>query len=302
MPRTCRTRHRPVRDLGAVARQLDAIAEEAGWDGPPMLIGLTDEGVDDMNPPAPVPGSSGTDPADLVASLVGFDAPAEWEAMAVVVQGRSWALDDRSADPRPVRLTHVVDRHGGLASVIRHAGEEPMVRTETGEGRLIDVCRRCLGLTTAPPPSDSTALWALLWLDHLLARAARGERLRGLVAAARAHPGVEMVAEHEPKLVDMAAERLVRIGRMMGEARNWAHLRRAASAGEWPVENLAPDGAAWMDDGMFARWVLAEFPLLDEYLEELDRLLPASTVIAVRAVLAEWDLLDPPGDPASEVS
>ena len=92
MARTCRTSRRPPRDLDALARQLDAIAEEAGWGAPPLLIGLTDEGVDDLNPPAPVPGSSGTDPADLVASLVGFDAPAEWQAVAIVVQGRSWAL------------------------------------------------------------------------------------------------------------------------------------------------------------------------------------------------------------------
>ncbi len=74
--RTCRPRPRPTRDLEALARRLDAIAEEAGWGSPPLLIGLTDEGVDDVNPPAPVPGSSGTHPEDLVASLVGFDAPA----------------------------------------------------------------------------------------------------------------------------------------------------------------------------------------------------------------------------------
>jgi hypothetical protein len=292
MARTCRTSRRPPRDLDALARQLDAIAEEAGWGAPPLLIGLTDEGVDDLNPPAPVPGSSGTDPADLVASLVGFDAPAEWQAVAIVVQGRSWALGDRWADPRPVRLTHVVDRHGEVASVIRHAGDDPMIRGEAGQGRLVDVCRRCLGLATAPPPSDSTALWALLWLDGLLARAARGERLRDLVTAARAHPAIEMVAENEPDLADIAAVGLVRLGRMMGEARDWRHLRRASAAGDWPVENLDPEGAAWMDDGMFARWVMAEFPMLDDYLEALDHLLPESVVAGVRGVLAEWDLLD----------
>ncbi len=291
MARTCRSRPRPTRDLEALARRLDAIAEEAGWGAPPLLIGLTGEEVDDVNPPAPVPGSSGTDPADLVASLVGFDAPATWDAMAVVVHGRSWALDDTDTDPRPIRLTHVVDRHGGSASVMRHAGEEPTVGGPEGQGRLVDVCLRALGLATAPPPEESTGLWALLWLDGLLARAARGEALAGLVAVARAHPAVEMVAEREPELVDEAAHRLVRLGRLFGQARDWPHLRRAAAAGEWPVEDLDPEGAAWMDDGMFARWVTADFPLLDDYLAELDTLLSEHVMAGVRGVLAQWELL-----------
>ena len=293
MARTCRTRScpRPDRDIGVLARKLDAIAEEAGWGAPPLLIGLTDDGVDDVNPPAPVPGSSGTDPADLVASLVGFDAPAEWEAMAVVVEGRAWALDEGAADPRPVRLTHVVDRDGGVASVLRHAGEEPVLGGADGQGRLVDVCRRALGLATAPPPEESTELWALFWMDGLLARAARGETPAGPIAAARAHPAIEMVARHEPDLVDLAAERLVRLGRIFGQARDWPHLRSAAVAGEWPVEHLDPEGAAWMDDGMFARWVTADLPRLEDFLAELDGLLPEKAMTGVRAVLAQWDLL-----------
>ena len=291
MARTCRSRPRPPRDLETLARRLDALAEEAGWGTPPLLIGLTDEGVDDRNPPAPVPGSAGTDPTDLVASLLGFDAPATWEAMAVVVHGRSWALDDRSADPRPLRLTHVVDRRGDAASVMRHAGGEPTVGGPDGHGRLVDVCRRALGLATAPPPEESTGFWALLWLDGLMARAARGERLADLVAAARAHPAIELVAGQEPDLVEEAAHRLVRLGRLFGRARDWSHLRRAAAAGEWAVEDLDPEGAAWMDDGMFARWVTAGFPLLDDYLGELDLLVSDHVMVGVRAVLAQWELL-----------
>jgi hypothetical protein len=291
MGRSCRTRPRPTRDLDALARHLDAIAEEAGWGTPPLLVGLTDEGVDEVTPPAPLPGASGTAPDDLVGSLVGFVAPADWEALAVVVQGRSWLLDDTAADPRPVRLTHVVDRQGSVASVIRHAGEEPQARADPGVGRLVDVCRRALGLATPPPPEDSTELWALVWLDNIVTRVARGERLRGLVAAAHAHPAVEMVAEHDPDLVDEAVLRLVRLGVMLGHGRPWPKLRAACAAGEWLVEGLSPEGAAWMDDGMFARWVMAEYPTADEYLAELVDLLPEAVVDGVRDVLAEWDLV-----------
>ncbi len=298
MARTCRTRRRPSRDLDGLARHLDAIAEELGWGGPPLLVGLTDDGVDELDRPFTIgPTRAPAAPDDLVAALVGFDAPPEWQAMAVVVHGRSWALDEPSDDPRPVRLTHVVDRGGEVASLVRRAGEEPQPMGRGGVGRLVDACRRCLGLPTAPPPSDSTALWALLWLDDLLARAARGEPAADPAEAARSHPAVAMVAEGAPDMVDEAVERLSRVGEMIGEARSWPELRRRAAAGEWPVEGLDAAGAAWMDDGMFARWVVAGFPLLDDYLAELDRLLPESVVRAVRLALAGWDLLaDDAGD------
>jgi hypothetical protein len=288
MARSCRARPRPTRDLAALALQLDAIAEQVGWGAPPLLIGLTDEGVDHATPPAPVPLDG--EPVDLVASLVGFDAPDDWNAVAVVVQGRSWLLDDGAADPRPVRLTHVVDRRAEVASVVRHAGDPPQVQREVGEGRLVDVCCRILGLPTPPPPPDSTALWALQWLDGIVTRVARGERMRGLVAAAHAHPAVELVAQHEPRLVDEAVGRLVRLGALMGEQREWPRLRRACADGTWVVDDLAPEGAAWMDDGMFARWVLAEYPSFDDYLAELRTLVPEHTVDGIAQVLDQWGL------------
>jgi hypothetical protein len=46
-----------------------------------------------------------------------------------------------------------------------------------------------------------------------------------------------------------------------------------------------------MDDGMFARWVTADFPLLDDYLAELDTLLSEHVMAGVRGVLAQWGLL-----------
>ncbi len=246
--------------------------------------------MDEPDPPVPLPHGPGTEPVDLVAALVGFVAPPTWEAMAVVVQGRSWRLDDGTADPRPVRLTHVVDRGGSVASVLRHLGEAAQPPDDGGEGRLVDVCRRALDLPTPDPPEDTVELWALLWLDNLLARVARGERIRGLVAAAHAHPAIELVAQHEPHLLDEAVARLVRLGRILGQQRTWSKLRTACVAGDWPVEDLTPEGAAWMDDGMFARWVLDDFPSADDYLDELADLVPPSVVEAVHEVLVEWSL------------
>lgn len=291
MARSCSIPPPPTRDLTALALQLDAIAEEAGWGAPPLLVGLTDDGIDRVDPPAPLAAASGTDPVDLVGSLVGFDAPDDWLAMALVVQGRSWRLDDRATDPRPVRLTHVVDRAGDVASVTRHAGDQPEVQDQPCGGRLVDVCLRALGLATPPAPTHSTELWALQWLDNIVARVARGEKMRGLVAAALAHPAIELVAEHEPRLLDEAIARLVRLGELMGQQRPWPRLHQAAAAGEWPVDGLSPAGAAWMDDGMFARWLLAEYPTIDDYLAELRNLIPETTVDAVAEVLDLWELV-----------
>jgi hypothetical protein len=288
VPHPCATR--PPRDLPAVARQLDAIAEEAGWGGPPLLLGLTDDGPDEA--PAALP-PYGPEPDDLVASLIGFVAPPGWRALAVIVHGRSWALDDRSAEPRPIRLVHVVDRLGATASVLRVQGDErasPVPVLEGGHGRLVDACHRAMGLATPPPPADSTELWAAMWLDRLLADAARGEPATDVRTAARTHPAVELFAAHEPALADAAVARLARLGHLMGRAKPWPDLRQRAIAGEWVVEGLAPAGAEWMDDGMFARWLLGTFPAVEDLAAELDLLLPERVAKMVRATLAEWEI------------
>jgi hypothetical protein len=99
------------------------------------------------------------------------------------------------------------------------------------------------------------------------------------------------VAEHDPRLLDEAIARLVRLGELMGRQRPWSRLRQAAADGTWAVEDLSAAGAAWMDDGAFARWVLAEFPSFDDYLAELGTLIPESTVDGIAEVLDQWGLV-----------
>lgn len=281
----------PERDLDALVRQLDDIVELSGPGGSPLLIGLTADGPGEPADLARPPWRAGA-PDDLVAALVGFDAPADWEALAVVVDGRSWDLDRPRTDPRPVRLVLAVDRHGRTASVIRRAGEEPVATGADGEGRLVDTCRRVLGLDTAPPPPTSTGIWARLWLDDLLARLARGEEVGDREAAAASHPAVQIVRDNDPDLLDQAITELVGLGEIQGRARPWPVLRAAAAAGEWAVDDLDPAAAAWMDDGMFARWVTAGFPTVDDYLTELAELLPAPVLDEVTATLRAWSLVD----------
>src|SRR4029450_67903 len=136
----------------------------------------------------------------------------------------------------------------------------------------------------------------------------RGEPATDVRTAARTHPAVELFAAHEPGLTDAAAARRARgaaplgrgaprparLGPLMGRAKPWPALRQRAIEGEWVVEGLEPDGAAWMDDGMFARWLLGTFPAVEDLAAELDLLLPERVARMVRATLAEWELPLPP--------
>jgi hypothetical protein len=96
---------------------------------------------------------------------------------------------------------------------------------------LVDACYRAMGLATPPPPADSTELWAAMWLDRLLADAARGEPATDVRTAAWTHPAVELFAAHEPGLTDAAVARLARLGHLMGRAKPWPDLRQRARRG-----------------------------------------------------------------------
>jgi hypothetical protein len=77
-----------------------------------------------------------------------------------------------------------------------------------------------------------------------------------------------------PPLTWAAVEQLHR-GRDGVEA-PWAILRRECAGGLLAVGGVSPATAAWMDDGMFSRQVLAAYPDLHELVADLAALLPAN--------------------------
>ncbi|HEV8297861.1 MAG TPA: hypothetical protein VGQ20_11205, partial [Acidimicrobiales bacterium] len=106
------------------------------------------------------------DDDDVVAALAGFRAPPSWEAFGIVAPARAQSLDD-SAPPRPVVIAVFADRSGHSTDVLG-GFDGPAAVSGEGEGRLLDVCRRILGLAT-PPPEHDVALWsAFEWLDRAL--------------------------------------------------------------------------------------------------------------------------------------
>jgi hypothetical protein len=209
-----------------------------------------------------------------VGALAGFVAPARWRALGVCVPGRAHAggwSDD-------VAVTLLVDRAGASASLLRRAGRVEVLPGRP-EGALADACRRALGLPTAPPPTTTLGLWTLAWLDRVVATASAREPGRPALtwaAVADLHPA--SAGPTDPPGLALAAAGLA-------EAWPWARLRADAAVGDLPGPAPAVDVAAWMDDGMWARWLLERLPALDALLDAVHCLLPPAVAEAVQLVV-----------------
>ena len=232
-----------------------------------------------------------------VDALLGLRAEPSWKMVGIVAHARVHRLappDDGAPPsighrtqpgtvPVPVRITHVVARDGTVASTVRHLdGSERIDELSGGEGHLVDACQRILGLPTAPPPVPPLHWYAACWLDALLAEVAADPRgVPTWAAAARLHP-LALRRGGTP-------EQFARQIRSVAGAASWNRLRGRAITGDgaWPVGR---EIAEWMDNGMFARWLLAELPDPVDLLIDLAGLLPAPVVRGLVVVLESWDL------------
>jgi hypothetical protein len=233
----------------------------------------------------------------VIGALTGFCAPVDWLAIGVSTGGNAYPIEEgRDAPRRRVRLVHLVTRLGTSTSVVRLAGEEPRVvvgKNDDGAivGRVDDVCRRALGLPTAPAGS-TLEFWALMWLDSIVASATDGAPSTWDEVAAH-HLAVRVFAEAEPDLVAEASASLGRLGVLVASVHGWSELRAECSAGRWSVEGVPPAVAGWLDDGAFGRWSTGSFPPRDELTAAACELLSPPLARRVRTVLREWGL-DPP--------
>ena len=161
MPAASNPRPHPSRPpLSLVAERLEATVHELGWGRPPLLVGL---GVESDGPrePAPLPKvEAATD--DPVADLLGYVVPADCSGLAVVAEGTGRRLVDGRRDGRirarrPRRTgwpTSSTAPGGPAAPSGRAAPTVTVVDDDDGAargptGRLVDVCRRAMGLPTA---------------------------------------------------------------------------------------------------------------------------------------------------------
>ncbi|HEX6424434.1 MAG TPA: hypothetical protein VFZ79_13210 [Acidimicrobiales bacterium] len=235
--------------------------------------------------PLTAPGSlawfplAGAHPLDL---LLGLDAPRHWAALGVSCTGRAHTA---SAPPEPVAVTILLDRAGAAAGVLRR-GDTVCDMPDRPEGVVADACRRALGLPTAPPPGSTRELWSLLWLDRVVDAAAGsrpGDRPATWPGLAQLHPaaslhGVPSAATLHPVALAAAAGTLT-------AAWPWSRLRAEPGALPLPGPPSVPRLATWMDDGMWARWLLSHLPAADDLLSAVRALLPPALAETVAGVV-----------------
>lgn len=181
-------------------------------------------------------------------AAIGAIAPPTWSAVGLLAPARVHHPGITSADGT---LAVLVDRAGDVACAVAD-GDDTTRTFDEPEGRIVDVCRRLLGLRTPPPAARPEELWRAVWLDRLAAAALAGELPSPLTADA-------VLARHplgrRPGPPDAAIER--RRAQL-----SWERIHRAVSTGEGvgALVDLGLDraAAAWFDTGSFARWVLAE--------------------------------------------
>ena len=265
-----RGRHR---DLDALAATL---ADEAATSSDALIVGI----VEPVAPTAPgqleVLPLAGEHP---LVTLLGFTAPARWQAIAVTASGTAFPIDDPGGSRRPVQICHLLHRSGETVSVLRdddglqHPPHPP-------EGAIPDACRRALGLPTAPPPASTGILWAVVWLDRMVEAAGEPvdrSRFASFDGVAELHPAA-VPGQPAEALPDAAA-------RFTAE-HPWSRLRAEPHLLPWPVAHeVTPEVAAWMDDGMLARWALTAYPDVFDLARSLSPLVDVDVGLRVAEVL-----------------
>lgn len=242
-------------------------------------------------------------PAD---PLVGFLAPAAWDAVGLVATGRVRPLrpadrvgstaadpDVEPIGPGPVRSTVLAHRDGGVCSVLEMAGRPPEVLERAPEGWVADVLARALGRAT-PPPAESLAGWAeAAWLHEVATIAlAKPGGIRSWGRVARLHPLHPPGAALPGALLAVEAQAI-------DLQSSWTRMRLLS--GIAPTVTVRPPGglpttlADWFDDGSFSRWVVRDLPPAAELLPAVLDALPADVACELLDALVSVSL--PPGAP-----
>lgn len=272
--------------LPEVVTRLEAALFPLGWEQPPCLVGvLASRDIEVCTPPPS---------ADPIGDLVGLAAPGRWAAVGLLATGRVHHLAReggrqygvRGGPVRRARTGHFVDRSGGSVSFLRLGDDPPEVHASGVRGdRVDDVCRRSLGLPTAPAVVPIAAYWASLWLERVLEAAATSPAdVATWARVARHHVAVPGGAPAP------TADELIDAGTELAGAGSWETFRSLVARGRRRVPPVGPTAAGWMDEGMFSRWVLEDLPPLGHLRGAVADVVPAEVAAAVDDVLRAWGL------------
>jgi hypothetical protein len=283
--------HVPLPD--AAPDRLEAAADALGEmavavPGPAELVGLVDLAAHGMPAgPGEQPDAvtlTALDGPDPVAALLGLRAPTELWAVGFVSAARAFPTDHH-AEPTEGAVVHLVARDGTALTLLAapdHTRRLVGPSTEPQTGRVPDLCRRVLGLPTAPPPCGLGPHFVDLWLARVV-HAALGRPSLTWAEAAALHPATDWVGlrTSAPSPAD-----LVRATAEVDDPQLWETYRSVCQrGGRTPWDCLDEDGLAWLDAGSFARWMLGEAAPHPTVLEHLDAALPRATADKVFATV-----------------
>lgn len=268
----------------ALVEAADASLANAGVDGALLRV-LVDPAEDEL---AWFP-LDGSHPLEL---LLRFVVPDNWRAVGVWCAGWAHRLDEtgrarRGSGSPPVTVTLLVERSGAAAGLLRE-GDTITPLLERPEGVVADACRRALGLPTTAPAGSTAELWALYWLDRLVEIASQADgaaRLRTWPAVAALHPAVAGLPARDRAAAIGEPARLAAAALAWSDAWPWARLRAEPGALNLPWLDLTPALAAWMDDGMWSRWLLSALPPAEDLLASVHALLGDRVAAAVDMVI-----------------
>lgn len=286
--------------LDALADVLLAVAVDSPPGALPLLVRVED---DPATPDGFLLGVKQLDEGPVAGALLGFVAPDPWLALGVAARG--WALPPDSfgeADPatlslpapisaRPDRLAiHMVTlvaRDGREASRIRYGDGRLLTPESPCEGVVGECLRRALNLPTAPPPASLDELYARLWLTTVEQAAFASTRPLSWGQVAALHPAMALAGGGRA-----ARDSLTEAAGLLGRTLSWADLRWEVITHPSVADGLASADAAWMDEGMFSRWMLARYQPLPALLAHLDSLLAPTTTRRIRRTLRELGLIE----------
>jgi hypothetical protein len=242
--------------------------------------------------------------SDADDGLMGWAAGPDCQAVGMIGSGRLRPLPgaDAVVAVDAVRMVCLVTRAGEVFwRMARADGSEPEPETETetgtatamtdlppSEGRLLDCLRRCFGLPTPPAPVSPARLQIIVWLVAALEQAEGARRPLSWSEVCRLHPLARLLAAELDRPASEVADITDAVTRIGGSAYSWEDIRLQASRRESFLDDIIhPDLAGWMDDGMFARWVLSDLPSADELFAVLrPRLTPSAARRMAHAVHA----------------
>ena len=211
-----------------------------------------------------------------VQVLAGFTAPPEWFGIGVLTGG--WAHEP-GVERRRTRIISFVCRDGTELAGVRIGDGNLTFMEGRGTGMVLDTLRRVLGLATDPPDVSIAEWLAQCWLEIIISRAKRERRATRLTwrEAAALHPAIGVVGARPDELPSVAPR--------TATAMRWERFRQIHAAD-------GDEAAAWMDEGMFARWMMYGHPPLSELLRRAGRRLTPEARDRVETTLSDWGLLD----------